>query len=142
MNANHKLSQRYQADGMAVMPRPQLVVRLYERLLADLQGGVVAVTGGLIEEAHRLLIHAQDIVHELALALDHDQWDGGYALRSLYSHLGVRLVDANTQKSALVIQECIDIVAPLVEAWQQALVSSAAERVVPVAAGSGHSYRV
>ncbi len=127
---NARLAQRYHQDGMSVTPGPQLVVKLYERLLLDLRRASQAVVDRDVEAAHEQLVHAQDIVFELNLALDVDAWDGGPALRSIYEHLGEKLIDANVRKSMRLTDECIDVVAPLVEAWQEALIISQTERQV------------
>lgn len=125
---NARLAQRYHQDGMSVTPGPQLVVKLYERLLLDLHKGQQAIAKGQIEISHKELVHAQDIVFELNMALDVDAWDGGPALRSIYEHLSARLIEANVQKSIEIVNECIDVVAPLVEAWQEALVITQTQR--------------
>lgn len=139
---NARLAQRYHQDGMSVTPGPQLVVKLYERLLLDLRRGAQAIADGSIEAAHEQLVHAQDIVFELNMALDVDAWDGGPGLRSIYEHLSEKLIDANVTKSAPLVTECMDVVAPLVEAWQEALVITQTDRqsaavTVPTTAGLG-----
>ena len=125
---NSKLAQRYHDDGMAVTPRPQLVVKLYERLRSDLRTAAEAATDGEIEAAHVALLHAQEIVLELSLALDLDLWEGARGLRAIYEHLDARMVEANLQKSPGIIRECLALVDPLVDAWQQALTISQQSR--------------
>lgn len=125
---NARLAQRYHQDGMSVTPGPQLVVKLYERLLLDLRRGAQAIVDDSVEAAHEQLVHAQDIVFELNMALDVDAWDGGPALRSIYEHLSEKLIEANVKKSAPLVNECVDVVDPLVEAWQEALVITQTDR--------------
>ena len=125
---NARLAQRYHQDGMSVTPGPQLVIKLYERLLLDLRRGAQAMLDDKVEVAHQQLVHAQEIVFELNLALDVEAWDGGPALRSIYAHLTTQLVEANVKKSVETVSECIDVVAPLVGAWQEALVITQTER--------------
>lgn len=141
---NARLAQRYHQDGMSVTPGPQLVVKLYERLLLDLHKGKQAIQAGKVEASHTELVHAQDIVFELNMALDVDTWDGGPALRSIYEHLTSRLIEANVQKAVPIVNECIDVVAPLVEAWQEALVITQTQRTVatqaPTAGGARSLY--
>ncbi len=133
---NAKLAQRYHDDGMAVTPRPQLLVKLYERLLLDLRRASQAVALDQIEIAHQTLMHGQEIVYELSLALDDTQWDGGPGLRSIYDHLETRMIEANLRKSVEIIDECIAVVAPLVDAWQQALVITQQSRPAVIGATS------
>ena len=123
-----KLADRYQQDGLATIPPSQLVVRLYERLQRDLEQARTAAQEGRVEAAHLLLVHAQDIVFELNVALDLEIWPEGAALAELYRYLTNRLVEANLRKSPDIIADCSDHVRPLVEAWQSALVISQRER--------------
>ena len=118
MNAN--VAQRYLDDGMAVTPKPQLVLRLYERLCADLDAAAEAIDGGRIEPAHHALVHAQEIVYELNVALDIDAWAEGRGLRQLYEYLSDRLVEANVGKNAGSIREVLPLVRSLHETWREA----------------------
>ncbi len=119
-----KLADRYQTDGLAITPPQQLLIRLYERLQRDLVQASDAATTGLIEETHRLLVHAQEIVYELDLALDTDVWPEGQSLKAIYAYLADRLIQANLRKSPVIVDECLEHVRPLVQAWQAALASS------------------
>ena len=125
---NVRLAQRYHQDGMSVIPGPQLVVKLYERLLLDLHRAGQAIRDHSVESAHEQLVHAQDIVFELNVALDVEAWDGGPALRSIYEHLTEKLIEANVAKSEPLVLECVEVVSPLVEAWQEALIITQTDR--------------
>lgn len=131
-----KLADRYQTDGLAITPPQQLLVRLYERLERDLVQAADAATIGLIEETHRLLVHAQDIVYELDLALDTDAWPEGQALKDLYAYLADRLIQANLRKSPVIVNECLAHVRPLVQAWQAALTSNQRDHGAVAAVGA------
>jgi flagellar protein FliS len=104
------------------------VVLLYERLLTDLDRGTSAIERSRPGEAHEALVHAQDIVSELRLALDPAVWSGAVGLDAIYRHLEVLLVEANVTKSAAVVEQCRRLVAPLSEAWSEAYRSVVAER--------------
>lgn len=117
---NQKLARRYVEDGMATIPKPQLLLRLYERLLLDLERAEAAVDERRIEDGHNALVHAQDIVHELNLALDVEVWEGARALRSIYQHLTELLIEANTSKSVAPIRAGTALVVPLRDAWSEA----------------------
>ncbi len=131
-----KLADRYQTDGLAITPPQQLLVRLYERLQRDLEQARDAAANGVIEETHRLLLHAQDIVYELDLALDTDIWEDGRSLKAIYAYLADRLIQANLRKSPVIIEECLGHVRPLVTAWRSALASTQRERGVTSTAGT------
>ncbi len=135
-----ELAKRYHDDGMAVMSKPQLIVSLYERLLTDLDRAGTALVGTDIEQAHNALVHAQDIVHELNLALDLERWAGSQNLRAIYNHIGSLLIEANVTKLPDPVRQCVDLLAPLHEAWQEAAATVSAERAAPATpatAGAG-----
>lgn len=111
---------RYRTDGLASQSPQRLLVLLYQRLGLDLQRAEASLLAGDRSSAHDELIHAQDIVGELRLALDVDAWPGGPGLAEVYRYLEQRLVAANVAKSATVVGECRDVVAPLIAAWEDA----------------------
>jgi flagellar protein FliS len=111
---------RYRTDGLASQSPQRLLVLLYQRLGADLQRAEVALLDGDTSRAHTELIHAQDIVSELRLALDLSTWSDGRGLAELYAFLEQRLVTANVTKSVVIVGECRQLVAPLAEAWEEA----------------------
>jgi flagellar protein FliS len=111
---------RFVADGMATLTGPRLLVALYARLLRDLDDAAAAAREHAPEKVHGALIHAQEIVHELLLALDGNSWDAAGELANLYDWLYRRLVHANTTKDSVLIEECRSLLEPLHEAWDHA----------------------
>lgn len=131
------LAKRYHDDGTAVMSKPQLLLGLYERLVTDLERATAALVDTSIEQAHNALVHAQDIVDELNLALDVDSWDGGHDLRAIYNHVSSLLIEANVTKSPDPVRRCTELITPLNDAWRQAAAAIAAQRSTPAAATVG-----
>ena len=95
-----------------------LLVMLYDRLVTDLQRAEAAHAARDLAGVNRHLIHAQDIVTELAGALDVTAWDGGPGLASLYAYLLDELVGANVAKDADRIAGARALVEPLADAWR------------------------
>ena len=116
----------YASDGRTTASPERLVVLLYQRLMRDLVEAEAAIERREIESSHHLLLHAQEIIDTLDLALDRDAWDGAEALGSLYTHLHDRLVIANVKKDAAIVAECRGMVEPLSDAWRDAWGSLAA----------------
>jgi flagellar protein FliS len=142
---------RFHADGDGAVSQGRLLVLLYERLLRDLDDAVVGIAARDRERAHRSLVHAQDIVSELDLALDHERWPGAAQQSAIYRFLLQQLVRANIDQDAQLVRECRAVVAPLAETWTEAwkqtssaptptpipaTVGPAAERVVGAAAAA------
>ena len=120
MTTSAMLRRRYNGDAVTTASPNRLVVMLYDRLLKDLNTAFTAVSGGNIELAHRSLLHAQDIVAELAGSLDLDMWPEGSQLKALYDYLTDRLVRANVTKDAAFVAECLEIAEPLRDAFAEA----------------------
>ncbi|CAA9405778.1 MAG: Flagellar biosynthesis protein FliS [uncultured Quadrisphaera sp.] len=115
------------ATTAASTASPQsLLVMLYDRLVLDLERAEHAQRTGEVGTAHTNLVHAQDIVTELAVALDADAWDGGPGLAALYAWLRTELVSANVTKDAETTAACREVVVPLRDAWREAVAGTPA----------------
>ena len=99
----------------------RILVLLYERLLRDLDEAEQALLSS--DSAHPALMHAQEIVDALDLALDRDQWSGAEGLGAIYDHLTDELIAANVGRDPDAVRRCRRIVEPLHEAWDTAAVS-------------------
>ncbi len=119
MNAIDQARRRYHDDGLKTVSPQRLVTMLFDRLLRDLDDAAEAIAAHRIEAAHIALIHAQDIVLELHLALDPDGFEGGQSLADIYVYLADRLVTANQTKSPDVVAECRSLIEPIAEAFRQ-----------------------
>ena len=111
--------QKFKSDGKTVSPE-RLLVMLYERLGRDLADAASAITDGDAERRHSALVHAQEIVEELAYAVNPDVWESGEGLVALYQYLLELLVKANINSDRRALTEATSIVADLTEAWRQA----------------------
>ncbi len=121
MNAAFARAQAaYASDGLATTPSTKLLVLLLQRAMRDLDDARRALAGSNIEAAHTALMHAQDIIHELHLALDPDGFDGGRSLADLYGYLTERLIAANSTKRTEIVDECEQLLAPIAEAFTEA----------------------
>lgn len=122
MNAQQRaaLANRYQSDGMSVSSPQKLLLAVFDRLVRDLAEAVEAIEGNDVEVSHRALVHAQDLVHELNLALEPEVWPAATELGSVYQHILDLLVEANLTKSVERVRECQTLVVPLAETWHEA----------------------
>jgi len=114
----------YMDASIATASPARLLVMLYERLVLDVQRGLDAQERQDLQESHRQLTHAQDIVMELHSSLKVDAFSGGQGLSSLYGYLHRQLVTANIRKDAAITAECLQIVTDLCETWRQAALAS------------------
>ena len=119
MNAS-MIRNRYVGDSVSTASPGRLVTMLYDRLVRDLVAAEAALAAADLEGANNNLIHAQEIVWELAAGLDPTKWSGGPALAALYQFMLSELLDANVKKDAAKVTSVRGLVEPLADAWHQA----------------------
>jgi flagellar protein FliS len=124
MNAS-MIRNRYVGDSVSTASPGRLVTMLYDRLVRDLVAAEAALAAADLEGANNNLIHAQEIVWELAAGLDPTKWSGGPALAALYQFMLAELLDANVKKDAAKVVSVRSLVEPLADAWHQAAELSA-----------------
>jgi flagellar secretion chaperone FliS len=119
MNAS-MIRNRYVGTSVDTASPGRLVTMLYDRLVRDLGSAEAALAGSDLEGANNALIHAQEILWELAAGLDPTRWTGGPALAALYQFMLSELLDANVKKDAAKVTTVRELVEPLRDAWHQA----------------------
>ena len=124
MNAS-MIRNRYVGDSVSTASPGRLVTMLYDRLVRDLVAAEAAIAGADLEGANNNLIHAQEIIWELAAGLEPTRWSGGPALAALYQFMLAELLDANVRKDAAKVISVRGLVEPLADAWRQAAELSA-----------------
>ena len=124
MNAS-LIRNRYVGDSVTTASPGRLVTMLYDRLVRDLVAAEAALEAGDLEVANNTLIHAQEIVWELAAGLDPTKWSGGPALAALYQFMLAELLDANVKKDSAKVASVRSLVEPLADSWHRAAELSA-----------------
>jgi flagellar protein FliS len=119
------IRNRYVGDSVTTASPGRLVTMLYDRLVRDLVAAEAALAAADLEGANNNLIHAQEIVWELAAGLDPTNWSGGPALAALYQFMLAELLDANVKKDTAKVASVRSLVEPLADAWHQAAELSA-----------------
>jgi flagellar protein FliS len=125
---------RYLADAVATAGPAKLLTMLYDRLLLDLDRAEVALRAGARAEGTQQLAHAQEIVAELIVNLDVDEWDGGDRLLSIYTYLLSEMIGAGLAGDADRAAACRGVVTPLAAAWREAATVVAQDVPTPRAA--------
>lgn len=111
---------QYNQDAILSASPGRLLTMLFDRLLLDLQRAEAAQSEQDWNRASGYLIHAQDIVAELAGTLDVERWDGGQNLLAIYLFSSTKLVSANVEHSIERTREVITIMEPLRQTWHEA----------------------
>jgi flagellar protein FliS len=128
----------YRQIATQTAPPGQLVLMLYEGALRFLQS---ALNGFAITDpaesnmaVHNNLHRAQEIIHELNLALNMEQ-GGEFAstLRRLYDYFDRRILESNLQKKREGIDEVVRHLTVLRDAWAAMLVNQTQPASLPTA---------
>jgi flagellar protein FliS len=120
---------QYNQDAILSASPARLLTMLFDRLMLDLQRAEAAPLEQDWNRASPYLVHAQDIVAELAGSLDVERWDGGQNLLAIYLFSSTKLVSANVERSVERTREVISIMEPLRQTWHEAA-ELVAERTV------------
>ena len=111
---------QYNQDAILSASPNRLLTMLFDRLMLDLQRAEAAQLEQDHARATPYLLHAQDIVAELAGSLDVERWDGGQNLLAIYLFSSTKLVSANIDQSIERTREVITIMEPLRQTWHEA----------------------
>lgn len=110
----------YNRDSVLSASPARLLVMLYDRLLLDLARAETAQLGEDWPLASAQLLHAQEIVSELASSLRPEVWDGGPGLLAVYTYVLTGMAQANMHRDVVKTRECITLLEPLRLAWHEA----------------------
>jgi flagellar protein FliS len=129
---------QYNQDAILSASPSRLLTMLFDRLMLDLQRAEAAQSEQDWNRASGYLIHAQDIVAELAGTLDVERWDGGQNLLAIYLFSSTKLVSANVEHSVERTREVITLMEPLRQTWHEAAAIVAEQSVAQhVSSGTG-----
>jgi flagellar protein FliS len=108
----------------------RLIIMLYEGALKNLHVAKMGIANKNVNEAHRCLMKAQDIIKELNYTLDLSVGEIAHNLRNLYLYMLQQLVLANTSKDITKVEEVIVLLSTLKEAWD-AVISKNKSHIAP-----------
>lgn len=114
----HGAASAYRHSRVLSSSPVELVVMLYERLLADLRGAARAIRSGDIEAKAERVQRATDVLFELLTTLDREA--GGEVverLAALYGYMITRVGEASRRLDAEAFEEVAGHVEPLLTAW-------------------------
>jgi flagellar protein FliS len=115
------LAHRYSQAAAGTASRERLMVMLFEKALADIRAGAMALESGKAIEARRSLVSALEIVTELHETLDRSRSpELCDRLGELYRFVCARLGDASLRGDARLAREAERIFAPIAEGFGKA----------------------
>ena len=121
----------YRTTEIMTANKEAILLLLYEGLIRFLKQAVTAIDRKDTVEKSRLIGRGQDIVNELRATLNRKQGgDLAVSLDSLYGFVTDRLILANKDNDTEKLNEAINILTTLHEAWQQAINSTKTDKEV------------
>jgi flagellar secretion chaperone FliS len=125
MNRNN-IASTYREAAVLGAGQVELVIMLYDILFDDMHRAIAAIHARDIEARTAEIRHAFGVLEQLQGTLNFDH--GGETARNmdrLYSIVRAKLLEAHLKTSEEVVQQQIDLLAPIREAWKQVLPSAA-----------------
>jgi len=125
--AINKGYQTYQQNSVMTASPEELTLMLYDGCLKFMRQANLFIEDNQIENAHRAIVKAQNIIEELNLTLKME-YPIAESLRPLYLFILERLYDANVKKDTAIIDEVYPLVKDLRDTWKEAMKSAKIER--------------
>ncbi|MCL1843648.1 MAG: flagellar export chaperone FliS [Defluviitaleaceae bacterium] len=100
--------------------KEELTLMLYEGGIKFLNQAIIAVEKNDIVKSNNLIQRVEDIVREFQITLDH-QYEISKQMDSLYDYMHRRLVEANLQKDATILNEVLDMFREMRDTWKEAM---------------------
>lgn len=102
----------------------RLIIMLYDGALKNLRNAQSCIQRRDINGTHRMLMKTQDIIKELNVTLNMNTGEIAHNLRNLYLYMLQRLVEANVAKDNEKIEEVIQLLSTLKEAWDTVILKN------------------
>jgi flagellar protein FliS len=115
---------QYKRMQVETASQGRLIIMLYDGALKNLRNAQHCITSKDINGAHRMLIKAQDIIKELNFTLNMSAGEISNNLRNLYLYMLQRLVEANMAKDNSKIEEVVELLSTLKEAWDAVILKN------------------
>jgi flagellar protein FliS len=114
-------AKAYQRVDLESAPKTQIVERLFDRFARDVEDARAALAAKHIEGKARALSHANQIVLQLKLALDHKVAPELCAnLEALYNYVAMQLTQCNLKLTTAPLDNAAKVMAGLGAAFKQA----------------------
>ena len=113
-------ANQYLANKVMTASPQELTLMLYDGAIKFLNRSLVAIDSEDIEEAHKSLVKAQNIIEEFMIVVDR-KIEVGNNLFLMYDYMYRRLVEANIKKDKDIVNEVMGLIRELRESWKIAM---------------------
>lgn len=112
--------QAYQKQAVTTSKPEELTLMLYQGMVKFIRLAKVSLQNKNLEEAHKYILRAQDIISELMVSLK-KEFSISESLLSLYDYMKYRLIEANLSKKVDILEEVEGYAVELSETWSTAM---------------------
>ena len=119
MTANTAYKQ-YKNNSVFTSTPEELTLMLYNGLIKFIGKGMAEMNDKKLDAANDSIIRAQDIVQEFMSTLD-KRLEVSISLELLYDYMYRRLVEANINKNAEILEEILGYARELRDTWAEAM---------------------
>jgi flagellar secretion chaperone FliS len=121
--SGNELFKEYKKNQIINADQAKLILMLYDGAVKFINRALELIPkkkASNIEEIHKNIVKAQDIITELTSSLNMDAGDISHRLFSIYMYINQRLIDANIKKNEEPLLEAKKYLLELREAWEKA----------------------
>lgn len=111
---------QYKENSVKTAGPEELTLMLYNGAIKFIGQGKIFIEQKNIPKTNEAIQKAQDIIQELNVTLKMD-YEVSNNLRSLYTYILEKLVDANIKKDTAALDEALEMVTSLRDTWKEAM---------------------
>ncbi|MCK4799175.1 MAG: flagellar export chaperone FliS [Spirochaetes bacterium] len=119
MSINNPYKQ-YKTTQISSANQSKLILMLYDGAIKFINKAIELMPTKSIEEVHKNILKAQDIIVELTTSLNMEAGEISKRLLNIYMYINNRLTDANIQKKTKPLLEVKKYLLELRGAWEEA----------------------
>jgi flagellar protein FliS len=120
------IADRYLIEKVNSATPAELTAMLYDKAVVSLKRAQVFLAAGQHEAARARIVNASDVVLELRGSLNPAAGDMTVRLGALYAWVTTCLLMAMSRRDSNLIQNALDVLQPLQEAWRESCVGAPA----------------
>lgn len=122
MNPYLNRNKTYQKAAVTTLDQGTLIMMLYDGAIKFMNIALVKIEKNELEGAHNAITRSKEIIAELMGSLKTEgTGDVAKNLKSMYSYMYDRLIDANIRKDVEIINEIIALMDELRDGWKVVL---------------------
>lgn len=116
----NNMYQQYQQNSIMTASPEELTLMLYNGAIKFINLGKHHIENKEVEKANEAIKRAQDIIYELNNTLDMT-YEVSNNLRSIYTFVLEKLVDANIKKDVKFLDEASPLIEEIRDTWKEAM---------------------